>query len=387
MTRGTSRGLLAFAAVAAAAGVAWFMLTERPLAVPVASPAPQTTVRIYGLGTVEARIVSQVGFEVGAALTELTADAGDPVVAGQVLAQLHTTEQEARVARAEAAVAAAGASLVKAEAGVGRAQAVLAQRRAANARQQELFGRNAITPQAAEEAQRDLEVAAADLAVAESEVAVVRAGQLDAAAALRFEQVLLDHHVLRAPFDGTIVARHVELGTVVPAGQPVFTLMDPASVWTQAYVDEERAGALAVGQSAEVRLRSLPHEVFSGRVVRIGIESDRVNEERRVWIGCDRCPAQVFLGEQAEVRISVAELHGALLVPEAAIAGFDGHRGRVWVVEGGRARQVEVVFGHRTEDALVEIVSGLPEGARAISAPVKGLSEGRLVRVTEEGAP
>ncbi len=91
----------------------------------------------------------------------------------------------------------------------------------------------------------------------------------------------------------------------------IFTLMDPETVWTLAYVDEARAGAIAVGQTAEVRLRSLPHDVFSGTVARIGIESDRVNEERRVWIACDQCPAQVYLGEQAEVRITVAELKDA----------------------------------------------------------------------------
>ncbi len=169
---------------------------------------------------------------------------------------------------------------------------------------------------------------------------------------------------------------------MVGAGQPIFTLMDPATVWTLAYIDEARAGSLALGQPAEVRLRSLPHEVFGGTVTRIGIESDRVNEERRVWIGCDRCPAQPYLGEQAEVRITVATLPQALLVPEIAVSGFDGHQGRVWVVQDGRLTQVPVIFGHRTETARLEIVSGLPEGAQVVTAPVKGLAEGRLARIT-----
>lgn len=384
MTRRTSRRMLALVAIMALGAFGWFFLNERPVGVPVASPEENVPVRIYGLGTVEARILSNVGFEVGAALTELAVDSGDAVSAGQVLARLHPTEQEARVARAEAAVEAAAATLGKAEASVTRARAILAQRRATNARQQELVGRNAISAQAAEEAQKEVDVAAADLAVAESELAVVTAQQTDAVAALSYERVLLDHHVLSAPFDAVVVERHVEAGTVVRAGDVIFTLMDPETVWTLAYVDEERAGAIAVGQKAEVRLRSLPHDVFSGTVARIGIESDRVNEERRVWIVCDKCPAQVFLGEQAEVWISVAELKDALLVPEVAISGFDGHQGRVWIVEDGRAREIPLVFGHRTEDARVEVVSGLPVGAQIVSAPVSGLSEGRMVRVRED---
>ena len=386
MTR-RSRTILGGVVVAALAAFGWFFLTERPISVSTVSVEEAVPVRVYGLGTVEARIVSYVGFEVSAALTELAVDSGDAVAAGQVLARLHSAEQEARVARAEAAVSAAAATLGKAEASLIRAQAILAQRQATNVRQQALVGRSAVSTQAAEEAQRDVDVAAADLVVAQSEVEVARSMQTDADAALQQERVLLDQHVLLAPFDAVVVERHAEAGSVVSVGQPIFTLMDPTTVWTLAYVDEERAGALELGQAAEVRLRSLPHQVFTGRVGRIGIESDRVNEERRVWITCDQCPTQVFLGEQAEVRITVAELASAVLVPEIAITGFDGHQGRVWVEQDGRAHEVSAVFGHRTEDARVELVSGVPEGARVIATPAKGLSEGRLVRVSERAAP
>ncbi|WP_127598623.1 efflux RND transporter periplasmic adaptor subunit [Nitratireductor alexandrii] len=374
--------LLALAGAAAIGAAGYLFLTERPLAVPVAAVERDVAVRVYGLGSVEARIVSRIGFEVGAALTELAVDSGDAVGRGQILARLHTAEQQARVVRAEAAVEAAGATSSKAAANVVRARAVLAQRRSTNNRRQALAERSAISAQSAEEAQRDVDVAAADLAVAESEVKVAQAQRADAEAALLYERTLLDHHVLRAPFDAVVVTRHAEAGTVVRAGEPIFTLMDPGTVWTLAYIDEARAGSIAVGQPAEVRLRSLPHEVFTGTVARIGIESDRVNEERRVWITCDRCPAEIFLGEQAEVAITVATLPEALLVPEVAISGFDGHRGRVWIVRDGRLAETEMIFGHRTENAKAEIVSGLPEGAKVVAAPLKGLSEGRMARVT-----
>lgn len=381
MRRQMRLGAFVLVALGALGVAGYLFLTERPLAVPVASMEQDVAVRVYGLGTVEARIVSKIGFEVGAALTDLAVDSGDSVAEGQALARLHTAEQEARVARAEAAADAAGATLGKAEASATRARAVLAQSVAANARQQALVERSTISAQTAEEAQRDVDVAAADLLVSESEIIVARAQLADAEAGLSLETTLLDHHILRAPFDAVVVERHVEAGTVVRVGEQIFTLMDPATIWTLAYVDEARAGTVALGQTAEVRLRSLPHEVFTGVVARIGIESDRVNEERRVWVACDRCPAQVYLGEQAEIRITVADLPEALLVPEVAVSGFDGHQGRVWVVRDGRLAEAPVVFGHRTEDARLEIVDGLPEGAQVVSAPVKGLTEGRRARV------
>ncbi len=369
--------------LAAAAGVGFLFLTERPLTVTVLQPERDVALRIYGLGTVEARILSRVGFEVGAALTSLAADAGDNVTKGQELAVLHSGEQEARVARAHAAMAANEANLAKADAAVVRARTVLAEREAANRRQQGLVQRDVASVQRAEEAQRDADVARADLAVAEADVAVIRAQGLDAAAALRQEETLLAHHRLIAPYDALIVARHAEAGTVVKAGDPIFTLIDRTTIWIQAYVDEERAGQLAIGQPGTIRLRSHPSGEFHGTIARIGIESDRVNEERRVWLACADCPPEMFLGEQAEVRILTGTRATALMVPEVAITGFDGYHGTVWVVRDGRLARAELTFGARDDRGRVEVAGGLPEGAAIVARPPAGASDGRRARVAE----
>ncbi|SIQ99366.1 HlyD family secretion protein [Paracoccus thiocyanatus] len=369
--------------LAAAVAAGFLFFTERPLTVVVVQSEHDVDLRIYGLGTVEARILSRVGFEVGAALTSLAADAGDSVTKGQELAVLHSAEQEARVARADAAVTANEANLAKATAAVVRARAVLAEREAANRRQQGLAQRDVASVQRAEEAQRDDDVARADLAVAEADVAVIRAQGMDAAAALRQEETLLAHHRLIAPYNALVVARHAEAGTVVKAGDPVLTLIDPATVWIQAYVDEERAGQLALGQPGTIRLRSQPAAEFHGTIARIGIESDRVNEERRVWLTCADCPAEMFLGEQAEVRILTGTRATALMVPELAITGFDGHRGTVWTVVDGRLTRAELTFGARDNRGRVEVIGGLPEGAMIVARVPKGAAEGRRARIGE----
>jgi HlyD family secretion protein len=369
------------AAVAVAAAVLFAM--ERPLSVPVVRPETGVPLRIYGLGTVEARVLSRIGFEAGAVLQTLSADAGDRVAKGQELATLNPAEQEARVARARAAVEANAANLAKAAAAVERARAQLGQREAANKRQQSLARRDVASAQRAEEAQRDEDVARADLAVAEADVALIRAGKDDAAAALQLEETLLAHHRLTAPFDAVIVARHAEPGTVVKSGDPVFTLIDPASVWIQAYIDEERAGQLALGQPGTIRLRSRPQAEFNGTVARIGLESDRVNEERRVWLTCADCPEPMYLGEQAEVRITTGRRQSALMVPEVAISGFDGHRGRAWLVLDGRLKQAELTFGARDDRGRVEVTGGVPDGALVVALPPRGVDEGRFARVRE----
>jgi HlyD family secretion protein len=366
-------------AIAAAA----FIYTNRPIAVQVATIEENLPVRVFGLGTVEARVVSKIGFEVGATLVELNADHGDSVTKGQVLARLNTGEQEAKVAKARAALLIAEANIKKAEANLEKAQAVLAQKQTANQRKQALVGRDIVSQQVAEEASRDEAVAKADVDVAQSEAETVKAQLIDARAQIQFEETMLRHRTLLAPYDALIIERHKEPGTVIKAGDPIFTLIASGSYWGLAYVDEARAGFIQEGQRVDARLRSRPQDAFTGYVVRIALESDRVSEERRVFIKGDNPPREIYLGEQAEFWITVAQLDKALLVPEAAVQGYNGRDGRVWTVESGRLQRRLVKFRHRTEDARLEIVEGLPPNARVVSRAESDFREGRLAQATE----
>lgn len=380
-------GLIA-AGMVAAASLAITIYANRPISVTVAAVEHNVPIRVFGLGTVEARVLSKIGFEVGATLVELNADHGDRVAKGQTLARLATGEQEAKVAKARAALAIAEVNIQRAAANVEKAQAVHAQKRDANRRKQSLAGRDIVSQQSAEEALRDEAVATADVSVAMSEAESAKAQRVDAQAQLRFEETMLGHRTLLAPYDGIVIERHKELGTVVKAGDPIFTVVADDSHWGLAYVDEARAGFIKEGQKVEARLRSRPLDSFAGQVVRIGLESDRVSEERRVYIRGDKPPSRLHLGEQAEFRITVAVLDKALLVPEAAVHGYDGRQGTVWIVEDGRLAQRLVMFRHRTEDSRLEIVSGLAAAAQVVTTVGAGFKVGRAVRVSvQQTAP
>lgn len=374
-----SRIVIGGIVVALVAGI--WVLRHRPLPVRVLAPETDVTLRIYGLGTVEARVLSAVGFELAGAVESLAVDAGDRVAGGQALARLHPEEQQAKVAQAEAGLAAAQAAQAKAEAALPRAQAVLAQRVAADARQQELARTDRASKQSAEETQRDLAVARADLAVAEADLAVLRAQAEEAGANLRSARTLLEKHVLSAPYDALIIARKAEAGTVVKAGDTIFSLIDPKTIWIQAYIDEERAGQLALGQPGTIRLRSHPQQEFSGELVRIGLESDRVNEERKIWLSCSDCPAEMFLGEQAEVLVTTGHRDRALMLPESEITGFDGATGTVWIARDGTLARVALRFGARDDLGRAEVTGGLPEGAQIVSPVPAGAAEGRALRI------
>jgi HlyD family secretion protein len=345
--------------------------------VQVAGPTINIPVQVFGLGTIEARVASQIGFKVAGVLVDLRADVGDHVGKGDVLARLDDREQAAQVARALAGVTQAEASLQRATAGVAKAQANYANAKSINERRQKLVQTNIASVETAQSSQAVEDAASADLNLANSDVAVAQAAIADAKAQRSLQTATLDFHTLNAPYDAVVTARLKELGSALAVGQPVFSMVDPQSIWVLAYIDESKAGDIRVGQPAQIVLRSRPNARLVGKVARIEPESDRVNEERRVEVAFDSIPADINLGEQAEVYISTVRLPKALLVPEAAISGITRTEGTVWTIENGRLAQRRVTLGHRLLDGRYEIVGGVPDGAKVVSVLRSGLRAGR----------
>jgi HlyD family secretion protein len=374
---------VALVAVVALAAYTW----TRPLTVTVAPLERDVPIQVFGLGTVEAQSVSRIGFETAGTLVTLNADHGDTVKAGALLGRLQSREQEARVAQARAAVTQAHAAVEQAESAVEKADAVLKQKAETNQRRQELVQRGVVSREAAGDTQAAADVAKAELSQARSAVSVARANSEQAEAVLALEEARLAKYSLYAPFDGLVMTRHKELGAALNANEVVFTLVDPATIWALAYIDEGRAGQIEVGQSAVVTRRSAPDLHMKAKVVRIDIESDRVNEERRIYARCSGCPLAFHLGEQAEMLITVARLPQARLVKQSTLQKVQGRQATAWTVEEGKLQQRPVTLGQRTIDGRVEIVSGLPEGGELVTSPTSGLKVGRRVTIAANTQP
>ena len=366
-----------------AAGFGTWTMFLRPIAVQVAHLQSDVAVQVFGLGTVEARVSSQVGFKISGLLVDLQADVGDRIAKGTVLARLDNREQSAQVARMKAAVEQARANLQRATASVEKANANYANAERISERRQRLVQSNTASVESAETAQATRDAARADLNLANSDVLVATAAISDAKAQLQQQTATLDFHTLVAPYDAMVTARLKELGSALNAGQPVFTLIAPNTVWVLAYIDESKAGEITVGQPADIVLRSQPSRRITGRVARIEPESDRVNEERKIEVAFDHIPDNFNLGEQAEVYITTVHLPQALLVPEAAIEGLGKNSGTVWTVEDGRLQHRQVALGHRLLDGRYEITGGLPENSVVVTQLRRGLRVGRAAKIAE----
>jgi len=187
------------------------------------------------LGRVEATRASELGFEIGGELEAVTVDEGDVIAEGALLARLDTARLEARLAEARAALEEA------------RSASELARRTLA--RNEEAFEFEGVSAQ-------ELDLARDQAAAAESRVAA-------AGARVNAVEVDLAKARLLAPYDAVVVARRIDEGNVVAAGQPVLRLQEEAPPEARIGVTGGLAGTLEAGQSRPI---SIDGRRFEARV-------------------------------------------------------------------------------------------------------------------------
>jgi len=159
------------------------------------------------------------------------------------------------------------------------ADVTLAQAQLDDAR--EYYGKvaNGPEPDALALAQSRLEVAQAQLAAAQAdpspEQLALAQAQVDTARSnLQVIQAQLERLVLVSPMDGVILNRHVEPGEFVMPGAPLITLARLDELTITVYVPEDRYGTIRLGQVAQVRVDSLPGQVFDAVVDRIADQAE-----------------------------------------------------------------------------------------------------------------
>ena len=159
--------LLLLVAASIGTGV-WYMTKKRPLPVEIASIEKNVEIKVFGLGTVEARVLSKIGFKVSNPIVLINVDEGDQVSMGDVLARLDDAEQQARVAKAKAGAQAAEAALKGAKSSILKAETLLTQKNRSNDRKQALYKNRTIPADIAETAELERDIAKADLDISKS---------------------------------------------------------------------------------------------------------------------------------------------------------------------------------------------------------------------------
>jgi HlyD family secretion protein len=279
---------------------------------------------VEATGTINAVITVQVGSQVSGAISKLYVDFNSRVKKGQVIAQIDPALFDGALSQAKADLANAKANLSVAIANTAKAKANEVQTKADYNRNLELARQGVVSPQALDLARANADSAVAQVSGALAAEEQARAQVLQKEAAVQVAQTNLDYTTIRAPIDGTVVARNVDVGQTVAASLQAPTLFTIAQDLTKMQVyaktDESDVGQIRPGQKVVFKVDAYPRDAFSGTVSQVRMNSTVVQNvvTYDTIIDFDNPELKLFPGMTAYVTIPVATAN-AVKVPNGAL--------------------------------------------------------------------
>jgi HlyD family secretion protein len=113
----------------------------------------------------------------------------------------------------------------------------------------------------------------------EAELAVTRARMQEAAAAAAEARTALEDLTIRAPVDGTVTGRFVDVGEVVNAGTPLLELTDLGRLYLKGYLPETEIGRVRRGMPARIHVDAYPGEPFAATVTYVAARAEFTPKE------------------------------------------------------------------------------------------------------------
>lgn len=285
------------------------------------------------VGTIRAVHETTIGSKLLARVVEAQLKAGQKMHEGDVLVRLDDADLQAKLKQALAAVASAEAT---------HAQVLRDEKR-----HRELLKSNAVSRQEYETTSTAARSSEAELHRAEEVVNEVRA--------------TLEWATVRAPMDGIVIDKKIDVGDLVRPGQVLLTLFDPKRMQLVASVRESLAHRLEVGQTIGVEIEGVNQQGI-GTISEIVPEAQAASRAFQVKV-TGPCPPGIYSGMFGRILIPLDE-ELVLVLPRQAVRNV-GQLELVDAVEQGRSQRRTVrtgrVFAHD-----VEVLSGLKEGEQVL---------------------
>ncbi len=382
LTRTLATAVLAAAAMAVAAAQAPASAAEKappaPPPVPVAVDAvveQQLKQTVPVIGRLIGRTTG-LAARVAGSIAEVRVDVGDRVGQGDVVAVLvadqYKWEHELRKAEVE------------------QFEAIVTTQKAKIALRRQEFSRLERLKESAAFSQARLEDKRQDVVVAESELAEARGRLASARANLGMAKTNLDNITIRAPFEGAIAKRMVEVGVYVKVGDQLVVIVDDRGFEIEAEIPSQYVAGLAPRTKVDVSLVGAP--TVTARVRSVVPAEDPQNRTRTTRLipevpvdPDDRPPGLRNLAESQSVtlHIPVAAGEDAVTVHKDAVLARDGGR-VVYLVQGGEALARNVILGDAVGNRFV-VKSGLKAGDLVVVRGNERLRPGQ--KVLFEAAP
>ncbi|GIL41535.1 efflux RND transporter periplasmic adaptor subunit [Roseiterribacter gracilis] len=299
------------------------------------------------------------------------ADIGMRVATGDVLAEIDAPELDDELRGAEAAK-------LQADAALNRAKAAAELARLNNERYADLAKTGTASRQTADERKADLVMKQADVKVAEANLAASNA-------AVERLKKLQNFETVRAPFDGVVTQRGVEIGDLVSATganpRPLFTVARDDLLRIQVSVPQSFADGVKPGTEAGITLPERPGAKYTGKVVRSSDALTTASRTLQVELELANAERAVRAGSYVQVNFTIPPSANIKLVPASALMlDPDGQGPRVAIVKDGVVSVRKVMLGRDLGQQL-EVLDGIAKGETVVLNPPVDLIDGAKVNV------
>ena len=308
-------------------------------------------------------------------------DIGDRVQAGQPLAEIEAPELDEQVHQAKAALQQAQAALDQALANYEQGKSDHGTRprhggalgRARGQGRRLAAGKRSVSG-------RSISSLAAAAKALEKAIAAQRSNVAAAEANLARLDKMQGYRVVKAPFDGVITLRNVDVGALVNAGNTLlFRIAQTGTLRTYVNVPQSNASSIRVGQAARLSVSNLPGRHFTGTVARTANSLDPTSRTLLVEVHVPNPDGALLPGMYAQVDLSSASHR-----PSAADSERRADRSRRWhqvaVVRADHTVHLQKIEVGRDYGDRLEVMSGLREGQMIIPNPGDFLREGLQVQ-------
>jgi multidrug efflux pump subunit AcrA (membrane-fusion protein) len=320
-------------------------------------------------GTMQAMTEAPILARADGYLKRRLADLGDRVQAGQDLAEIDAPELDQQIQQADAAVEQAQAAVEQAQANLAQSKANRDLARITAERLQTLNDRGIASQQDRDQAQAQLAAQDATVQAADKAISAQRSNLSAARANVARLRTVDAYRTVKAPFEGVITQRNVDVGALVSSGNTLlYRLAQTRTLRTYVNVPQRSVTAVHVGQAAALTLSDFPGRTFSGTVARLARALDPASRTMLVEVDVPNVDGALFPGSYANVeRTDGAQL--AVVRPDKTV-----HLQKVAV---GRD------YGDR-----LEILSGVDDGTTIVAVAGDIAREGaKIVPFDRESQP
>jgi membrane fusion protein, multidrug efflux system len=207
-------------------------------------------------------------------------------------------------------------------------------------------------------------------------------------------QAIISQKLVRAPFDGELGVRHVEVGQFLTAGTQIVSLTDLSELYANFTVTEKDSANLKVGQTVRIAVDAYPGRAFEGKIT--AIEPQIATDTRNIRVQATIANPDHILkpGMFATTTVVLPDKPAVVTVPETAV-DYTLYGDSVFLItekkeDDGKTSLTAVRTFVRTGNRIngrAEILSGLKAGERVVAVGQLKLQSGAAVAVSSDGPP